>query len=70
MEIHKAPCKHCPSKVDNKRGIVDKMSEEIKENCTKQEIVKNFLFPCYCRKNKICKGISDYYGVTEEMITK
>jgi hypothetical protein len=50
-EIHKECCEKCPSKHGEDPEVKD-----IKETCGKEVIVKEFLFVCAWRPNKLCKG--------------
>jgi hypothetical protein len=65
--IHKSPCKHCPSHQDKLNGRLDPESEEIK-TYPKELIAKEFLFVCYCRQSKLCKGLCDNMGIDEEYL--
>lgn len=67
IEIHKAPCKNCPSHIDKINGRIDPESSEIK-TYPKEIIAKEFLFVCYCRQSKLCKGLCDYMDIDEEFI--
>lgn len=67
-QIHKRACKHCPAKLQTERGVEDPISKDIKDNCTKEHIVKDYLYGCYLRKEKICKGLADYLEIDQETI--
>ena len=66
-EIHKACCKECPTVQSQKLNLVDPEAEEI-STYPKEIIAKNFLFVCYKRESKLCKGLCDYYGIDKEFI--
>lgn len=68
-EIHKGCCKNCPSNNNLKQGITDFESEEIK-TYPKDLIIKEFLFVCAWRPNKLCKGLCDYHEIDEKLIGK
>jgi len=67
IEIHKSPCKHCPSHINKINGAIDPESSEIK-TYSKEIIVKEFLFVCAWRNSKLCKGLCDYMEIDEEFI--
>lgn len=60
-EIHKAPCKHCPSA----HYPPDPESTDIKETWPREDQLQS-VFPCAWRPEKQCKGYCDFLGVTEE----
>lgn len=66
-EIHKGCCKHCPSNRCAKNGIIDPESDEIK-TFPKELIVKEYLFVCAWRPNKLCKGNCNAMGIDETFI--
>ena len=68
-EIHKACCKECPSNNNVKQGIIDPESAEIK-TYPKELIIKEFLFVCAWRPNKLCKGLCDYYNINQKLINE
>lgn len=62
-EIHKAPCKHCPSAHAERVGEHDPESQDYK--AAPRAIQLESCFPCGWRPEKLCKGYCDYLGVTE-----
>lgn len=66
-EIHKACCKRCPTNQNKVNGTVDPESTEIK-TYPKDLIVKEFLFVCAWRPDKLCKGLCDYFEIDEKFI--
>lgn len=67
-QIHKGCCKNCPSDIDNKKGIEDPESRDIKENYSKEQIAREMLFVCAWRNSKLCKGLCDYMGIDQEFL--
>jgi hypothetical protein len=63
-EIHKVPCKNCPSVINKLTGTVDPENEEVKL-FTRQEQIKT-VFPCGWRPSKLCKGYCDDFSIKEE----
>lgn len=68
-EIHKMACKKCPTKNGLKIGQIDAETQEIK-TYPKEIIVQEYLFPCAWRPNKLCKGLCDYFEITETHINE
>lgn len=66
-EIHKSPCKNCPSVYNKKNGVIDPETNEIK-TYPKEIIVKEFLFVCAWRPNKLCKGNCDEMSINQDFI--
>ena len=62
-EIHKAPCKHCPSAAATRSGHHDPESLDYK--AAPRDVQIESVFPCGWRPEKMCKGYSDWLGVTE-----
>lgn len=62
MEIHKGCCKRCPSKFNSVNGIKDPEVEDMKK-APPDKIVEYGVFPCFCREDKLCKGICDEMNV-------
>lgn len=60
--IHKNACKYCPSTKD----IQDPEMLDIKATMTKEQVIKDTLFVCAWRTDKLCKGYCDYFGITEK----
>lgn len=69
-EIHKVCCKNCPSNQDSVFGKLDEESQDIKDNVPKEIIVKEYLFVCYQRNSKLCKGLCDNMEIDQEYIDK
>jgi hypothetical protein len=69
-EIHKSCCKNCPSKQTRLKGIEDVESKEMKDSYNKAGLIQECLFVCAWRNNKLCKGICDYFDITQEDINK
>jgi len=65
--IHKSPCLSCPSHNDKVKGIIDEEMEEIKK-MPKELIAKEYLFACYKRPSKLCKGLCDNHGIDEQYL--
>lgn len=63
-KIHREPCKPCPSHNNMINGIIDPESEDIKK-LPKEIIAKEYLFVCFMRQNKLCKGLCDHMGIDE-----
>lgn len=61
-EIHKVHCNGCPSSFG-----MDEESEDISKY-PKELIAKEFLFVCYQRQSKLCKGLCDNMGIDEEYL--
>ena len=66
-EIHKEPCKGCPSMQDKRAGRIDPESADIK-TLPKEIIASEYLFVCYARPSKLCKGLCDNMEIDEEFI--
>lgn len=62
-EIHKVPCKNCPSVFNKKNNIIDLETEQIK-NSDRQYQLKS-VFPCGWRSSKLCKGYCDELKIKE-----
>jgi len=67
--IHKVACDGCPSEQDKKLGILDPESEEIK-TFDKELIAKEFLFVCYKRNSRLCKGLCDNMGIDQQYLNE
>ena len=67
IKIHKTCCKKCPSEYNRKHNFKDPETEEIKL-LSKELIVKEFLFVCAWRPNKLCKGLCDKLEIDEKLI--
>ena len=65
--IHKGCCKNCPTEKNQKGGVIDSESEDIK-TYPKEVISNEFLFVCAWRPNKLCKGICDFYDINQEYL--
>lgn len=63
-EIHKVPCKNCPSIYNKKNNITDLETQDIKR-CSREIQVKS-VFPCGWRGSKLCKGYCDEFNIKEE----
>lgn len=63
-EIHKTPCKNCPSVINKENGIIDPENEEVKL-FPREEQIKT-VFPCGWRSSKLCKGYCDEFNITEK----
>lgn len=63
-EVHKDNCDHCPSKYGQDNGIVDFETEDYK-GCPKDFLMKEVVFVCAWRPNKLCKGICDEFGINQ-----
>lgn len=63
-EIHKAPCKNCPSIIDKLNGVVDPEVEDAKR-LSREEQIKT-AFPCGWRPSKLCKGYCDEFNIKEK----
>lgn len=61
-QIHKSPCNGCPST----KGY-DEESAEI-STYPKELIAREFLFVCYKRPTKICKGLCDKMNIDQEYL--
>lgn len=61
-EIHKVPCKRCPSSFG-----MDEESEDISKY-PKELIAKEFLFVCYKRQSKLCKGLCDNMKIDQQYL--
>lgn len=68
-QIHKSCCKKCPSNNDRKNGVVDPETSEI-ATYSKETIARHYLFSCFMRTDKLCKGICDYYGIDGEYVNQ
>lgn len=66
-QIHKHCCKNCPTENVYKKGGKDLEVEDLRE-LPKEILAKEFVFVCYCRNSKLCKGICDQYGITQEYL--
>lgn len=65
-QIHKKPCKGCPSK----NWPDDPETIDIRENYSKEVIAKEYLFGCLNDFSKLCKGLCDNMGIDEEYLNK
>jgi hypothetical protein len=65
--IHKACCKHCPSKIGMENDCMDDEAKEIAQY-PKEVIVREFLFVCAWRPEKLCKGLCDFLEIDQEFI--
>lgn len=63
--IHKVPCKNCPSTKGS-----DPEADDIKATCSKGLIATEFLFVCYCRESKLCKGYADFNDIDQDYLDK
>lgn len=63
-EIHKVPCKNCPSIIDKVNGTVDPEIEDTKL-LSREEQIKT-VFTCGWRPSKLCKGYCDQFNITEK----
>jgi hypothetical protein len=63
-EIHKSPCKNCPSIFNKENKIIDLENEEVK-NYPREEQIKS-VFPCGWRGSKLCKGYCDEFNIKEK----
>jgi hypothetical protein len=61
-QIHKGCCKGCPSsfRMDEEAQEISRMPKEL--------IAREFLFVCYKRPDKLCKGLCDNMGIDEEYL--
>lgn len=62
-EIHKVSCKECPSE----NWPDDPESADIKL-LPKDLIAKEFLFVCFKRNSRLCKGNCNYMGIDQEFL--
>lgn len=62
-KIHKEPCKGCPSMQGDDPEVRD-----IKASCSKENIAREFLFVCYKRNSKLCKGYCDYNDIDQDYL--
>jgi hypothetical protein len=62
-QIHKECCKQCPSAMGD-----DPETRDIKETCSKDFIVSEYLFVCAWRNSKLCKGNCDYNEIDQEYL--
>lgn len=63
--IHKKCCKYCPSNTN----ISDPETEEYKK-LPKDVLIKEYVFVCAWRQNKLCKGICNQFDIDQEAINK
>lgn len=63
-EIHRVPCKNCPSVVNKVNGVIDPENEEVKL-FPREEQIKT-VFPCGWRPSKLCKGYCDDFSIKEK----
>jgi hypothetical protein len=63
-EIHKVPCKNCPSVIDKLNGVIDPEVEDTKM-LPREEQIKT-VFTCGWRPSKLCKGYCDEFNIKEE----
>lgn len=63
-QIHKAACNGCPST----KGL-DEESAEI-STYPKELIAREYLFVCYKRPDKLCKGLCDNMQIDQEYLDK
>lgn len=63
-EIHKVPCKNCPSIIDKINGVVDPELEDAKL-LTREEQIET-VFTCGWRPSKLCKGYCDEFNIKEK----
>lgn len=63
-EIHKVPCRNCPSIIDKLNGVIDPENEEVKSFPREQQI--KTVFACGWRPSKLCKGYCDEFNIKEE----
>lgn len=68
--IHKGCCKHCPSNNMRKAGLTDPESKDLKEGLPKETLVKDYLFVCAWRPDKLCKGLCDYFEIDQNFINQ
>lgn len=60
--IHKVNCVGCPSSFG-----MDEEAEDISKY-PKELIAREYLFVCYKRESKLCKGLCDNMGIDEEYL--
>jgi hypothetical protein len=59
-EIHRNPCKHCPS------AHYPPDPEALDTLDYPRDLQIKSVFPCAWRPQKMCKGVCDFLSVTEE----
>ncbi len=67
-EIHKVPCKNCPSVYNKENNVLDPENEDMK-TYPREEQIKS-VFPCGWRNSKLCKGYCDDFNIKEEDLSK
>jgi hypothetical protein len=63
-EIHKVPCKKCPSIIDKINGVIDPEVEDTRSLSRKEQL--KTVFTCGWRPSKLCKGYCDDFSITEK----
>lgn len=63
-EIHRVPCKNCPSVYYKKIGTIDPETEDILNSS--REIQMQSIFPCGWRPSKLCKGYCDQLNIKQK----
>lgn len=66
-KIHKHCCKQCPTNNIRITGEKD-MEVELYRKAPKEILIKEIIFTCAWRPSKLCKGICDEYGITQDDI--
>lgn len=63
-EIHKVPCRNCPTVFNKVNNILDPENEDIKTFPREEQIKSVFL--CGWRSSKLCKGYCDEFNIKKD----